>query len=78
MLFAPFATAAFLAALWLAAKLALDWAAEDGRRIATALRGELSQSLPVAATRPLSVRFQPRAASVRRPVRVHAEWRAAA
>ena len=78
MLIAPFATAFVLAALWLVAKLALDWAAEDGERIAAALRGKLSQSLPVASTAPVSVRFPPRAKLVHRAVPVKAEWRAAA
>ena len=75
---APFATLAFLVTLWLLAKLALDWIAEDGARIAAALAGRSMLARPPQSVRPVSVRFQPRAGSVRRPVRVAPEWRAAA
>ena len=33
---------------------------------------------PLQSVRPITVRFQPRAGSVRRPLRVQPEWRAAA
>lgn len=75
---APFATLAFLATLWLVAKLALDFLAEDGGKIAAALAGKSLVARPPQSVRPVSVRYQPRAGSARRHVRVQPEWRAAA
>ena len=75
---APFATLAFLAALWLVAKLMVDVLAADGGKIAAALSGRSFAANPRPALQPISVRFQPRAESVRRPMRVTPAWRAAA
>ena len=75
---APLATLAFLAALWLVAKLALDVVAQDGLKIGAALGGRSTIARPPQSVRPISVRFQPRAGSVRRPLHASPEWRAAA
>ncbi|MDQ3144375.1 MAG: hypothetical protein M3Q57_05785 [Pseudomonadota bacterium] len=75
---APFATLAFLATLWLVGKLMIELIASDGAKIAAALRGQSMIALPPQSVRPVSVRFQPRAGSVRRPMRAQPEWRAAA
>ena len=75
---APFATLAFLTALWLVAKLMLDLAGEDGRKIVAALVGRSMVASPPQSLRPVSARFQPRAGSVRRPLHATPEWRAAA
>ena len=75
---APFATLAFLAALWLVAKLALDLLAHDGAKIAAALAGTSMVARPPQSVRSISVRYQPRAGSARRPVRTQPQWRAAA
>ena len=75
---APLATLAFLIALWLVAKLALDFLAEDGVKVSAALSGRSILARPPQSVRPVSVRFQPRAGSVRRPVHASPEWRAAA
>jgi len=74
---APLATLAFLATLWLVAKLMLDQAS-SGSKIIAALRGRSMLTLPPQSVRPISVRFQPRAELVCRPIRVQPEWRAAA
>lgn len=75
---APIATLAFLATLWLAAKWMLDMIAEDGGKIAAALAGRSMLAYPPRSVRPFTVRYQPRAGSVPRPVRTQPEWRAAA
>ena len=75
---APFATLAFLATLWLAVKFVLDTLAEDGWKIVAALAGKSMLAQPPQSVRPVSVRYQPRAGSARRPVRHLPEWRAAA
>lgn len=75
---APLATIAFLATLWLVAKLMLDRIAVDGPKIVAALHGRSMLALPPQSVRPLTVRFRPRAGSVRQPVHVQPEWRAAA
>ncbi len=75
---APLATIAFLAALWLVAKLLLDRMDRDGTKVVAALAGRSVLAQPPQSVRSLSVRFQPRAESVRRPMRVQPEWRAAA
>ncbi len=74
---APLATLAFLATLWLIARIALDYAG-SGAKISAALRGRSMLALPPESVQPISVRFQPRAESVRRLVRAQPEWRAAA
>ncbi len=74
---APLATLLFLATMWLVVRLALDHAG-SGAKILAALRGQSLVALPVQSVRPISVRFQPRAGLVRRPLRVQPEWRAAA
>ena len=73
---APIATLAFLATIWLVAKFAVETIAGDGSKIAAALRGNSMLAQP--SVRPVTVRYQPRAGSVRRPVHVQPEWRAAA
>ncbi len=75
---APFATLAFLATVWLVAKIALDIADGAGAKIFAALRGQSMLAQPPQSVRPISVRFRPRAEAVRRPMRVQPEWRAAA
>ncbi len=75
---APLATLAFLAAAWLVAKLALELFAGDGARIGAALRGRSMLARPPQSVAPVSVRFQPPAGSVRRPLHAQPEWRAAA
>ena len=78
LMIAPLATLAFLVTLWLVVRLALDIAEGSGARILAALRGQSMLALPPQSVRPISVRFQPRAESVRRPVHAQPEWRAAA
>lgn len=75
---APFATLAFLFAIWLVAKLMVDLIAEQGVRVGAALRGRSMLACPPQSVRPVSARYQPRAGSVRRPLRAAPEWRAAA
>ncbi len=75
---APLATLAFLATIWLIVRLALDIAAGAGAKVLSALRGQSMLAQPPQSVRPISVRFQPRAESVRRAVRALPEWRAAA
>ena len=75
---APLATLAFLATLWLVARIALELADDSGARIVAALRGRSMLACPPQSVRPISVRFQPRAESARRPMRARPEWRAAA
>lgn len=75
---APLATLAFLVTLWCVARIVLDMADGSGARIMAALRGQSMLAQPPQSVRPLTVRFQPRAESVRRPVRAQPEWRAAA
>jgi hypothetical protein len=75
---APLATLAFLATLWMLARITLDMADESGVKILAALRGQSMLAQPPQSVRPISVRFQPRAGSVRRPLHAQPEWRAAA
>ena len=75
---APLATLAFLATLWLVARLMLDRIAADGAKIVAALQGRSMLVQPPQSVRPLTVRFQPRAESVRYPAHAQPEWRAAA
>lgn len=75
---APLATLAFLATLWCVARIVLEMADGSGARILAAVRGKSMLAVPPQSVRPLSVRFQARAESVRRPVRARPEWRAAA
>ena len=78
LMLAPLATLAFLATILLIAKLALDIADGAGAKVLAALRGQSMLAQPPQSVRPVSVRFQPRAESVRRPMHVTPEWRAAA
>ena len=73
---APFATLAFLATLWCVARIALEMT--DGAKVVAALRGHSMLAEPPQSVRPVSVRYQPRAESVRRPLTARPEWRAAA
>jgi len=75
---APLATLAFLATLWLIARIALELTEGTGAKMLAALRGQSLIALPAQSVRPISVRFQPRAGSVRRPLHARPEWRAAA
>jgi hypothetical protein len=75
---APLATLAFLATLWLVVRVALEMADETGGKMLAALRGHSMLAQPPQSVRPVTVRFQPRSGSVRRPVHVQPEWRAAA
>jgi hypothetical protein len=58
--------------------VALEMADESGAKILAALRGQSMLARPPQSVRPISVRFQPRAGSVHRPVHARPEWRAAA
>ena len=75
---APLATLAFLAAIWLLARITLDMIDESGMKVLAALGGRSMLAQPPQSVRPISARFQPRAGSVRRPVHAQPEWRAAA
>ena len=75
---APLATLAFLGTLWLIAKRALELTDGTGAKMLAALRGQSMLAQPPQWVRPISVRFQPRAGSVRRPLHARPEWRAAA
>ena len=75
---APLATLAFLAAVWLVVRLALEMANGSGAKVLAALRGQSMLAQPPQSVRSISARFQPRAVVVRRPVHVQPEWRAAA
>ena len=75
---APLATLAFLAALWLVVRIALDMSDGSGAKVLAALRGQSMIAQPPQSVRSISVRFQPRAEAVRRPVHAQPEWRAAA
>ena len=75
---APFATLAFLAAVWLIVKVMLELADGAGTKIGAALGGRSMLAVPPQSVRPLTVRFRPRAESVRQPMHVQPEWRAAA
>ena len=75
---APLATLIFLTTIWFVAKLVVDCIAEDGAKIVAALRGRSLIAQPAQPLRQFSVRYQPRAGSVRRPVRAAATWRDAA
>ena len=74
---APLATLAFLATLWLVARIVLEHVG-SGSKIGAALRGRSMLAFPPQSVRPISVRFQPRAESARRPLSAQPEWRAAA
>ena len=75
---APLATLAFLATLWLVVRVTLEIADGSGAKVLAALRGQSMLAQPPQSVRPISVRFQPRAGSVRRSVHASPEWRAAA
>ena len=57
---APLATLAFLATLWLIARMAVELTDETGAKVLAALRGQSMIALPPQSVRPISVRFQPR------------------
>ena len=78
VMLAPHATLAFLATIWLLARIALDMVDGSGAKILAALRGQPAVAEPAQSVGPISVRFQPRAGSVRRPMHARPEWRAAA
>lgn len=75
---APLATLAFLATIWLAARVALEMADETGAKMLAALRGQSMIALPPQSVQPVTVRLSSRSGSVRRPLHVQPEWRAAA
>ncbi len=75
---APLATLAFLATIWLVARIALDIADDAGAKVFAALRGQSILVQPQQSVRPISVRFQPRAGLVRPSMHAQPEWRAAA
>ena len=77
MLF-PLATIAFLATLWFVVRCAVEALANDGSKIAAALRGQSMLAHPPQSVRPVTLRYRPRSDQARRPVRVQPEWRAAA
>ncbi len=78
LMLAPLATLVFLATVWLVVRLTLELGDGVGSKILAALRGRSMLAQPPQSVRPLSVRFRPRAESVRRPLHVQPEWRAAA
>jgi hypothetical protein len=78
LMLAPLATLAFLTTLWLVARLALELADGMGSKMMAALRGHSMLAEPPQSIRPVTVRYRPRAESIRRPVHVQPEWRAAA
>jgi hypothetical protein len=78
LMLAPLATLAFLATLWFVARVALEMADETGAKMLAALRGQSMIALPPQSVRPVTVRLSSRSGSVRRPVHVQPEWRAAA
>ena len=78
LMLAPLATLAFLATIWLLVRITLDMIDESGVKMLAAVRGQSVLSQPPLSGRPISVRFQPRAGSARRPLHVRPEWRAAA
>ena len=78
LMLAPFATLAFLATIWLVARVVVEMSDGAAAKVMAALRGQSMLAQPPQSVRPISVRFQPRAGSVRRPLRVQSEWRAAA
>lgn len=69
---AAFATLAFLATLWLLVVVGAAVLEESGAKIAAALKGN---SLRPSVTVPVRVRARPQ---LQQPIRVRAEWRAAA
>ena len=75
---APFATLAFLGTIWLLAWIALELLEGSGAKVIAALRGQSMLAQPPQSVRPVTVRYRPRSESVRRPVHVQPEWRAAA
>ena len=75
---APLATLTFLTALWLVVKLGLDLFGEDRAKITAAFAGRSLLARPPQSVHPISVRFQQRAGSVARPLRVQPTQRAAA
>jgi hypothetical protein len=74
---APIATLVFLVALWSLAMILLEILGEDSGKIAQALAGRSRRAQPPALL-PVSVRYLPRAGSVRRPATALAPRRAAA
>ena len=78
LMLAPIATLAFLATVWLVARIVLEMTEGAGSKVIAALRGQSMLAQPPQSVRPITVRFQPRAGSVRRPLRAQPEWRAAA
>jgi hypothetical protein len=78
LMLAPLATLAFLMTLWIVAKLALEIADGAGAKVFAALRGQSMLAQPAQSFAPVTVRYQPRASAVRRPMHARPEWRAAA
>jgi hypothetical protein len=71
---AAFGTLVFLATLWLLVVVGAAVLEESGAKIVAALRGEPVRRLSLSLS---PVRLRTRAGSPR-PMRVHAQWRAAA
>ena len=71
---AALGTLAFLGTLWMLVVVGAAVLEESGARIAAALRGERMPK-PALALKSTRVRVRQRA---QRPMRVHAQWRAAA
>ena len=78
LMLAPLATLAFLATLWLVARIVLDLSEETGAKVLAALQGRSMLAQPPQSVRPVTVRYSPRPSAMRRPVHVQPEWRAAA
>ena len=78
LMLAPFATLAFLVTFWMLARILLEMSDGAGAKVIAALRGQSMMAQPPQSVRQVTVRFRPRSESVRRPVHVQPEWRAAA
>jgi hypothetical protein len=72
------ATLPFLAALAVAAIAIAVCLHESGAKVLLALRGQSPLAEAALVTRPVTVRFSPRSAPVRRPISAAPRWRAAA
>ena len=74
---AAVATVAFLFAAWAALYVAVRSADDSGSKVLAALKGRSLLAQPMIL-RPVTVRYPSRLAARTQPVRVKAEWRAAA
>ena len=78
MLLTVLATLPFLAALAVAVLAIAATVNGNGDKVRLALQGKSPLAAPPLATRPVTVRFSPRQAPVRRALHAEPRWRAAA